>query len=551
MLTHCAPSFVCTTGLANGDWFTTRVSAVGMFACVYPLVSGDAALQAELRSLFTNLCNDDTPMVRKAAYMHLAPLVCVMSRAHVRTEMIPLVRAVCQDDMDGMRMYAIDGCAGLMRAFTQSNVGGVPVTAAEQQQAANDVRDTVLPLVEALVDDQSWRVRQAVALTFTELLLLGNGTTTAETVKRLLPLYARLLKDKQAEVRQVSCSRLDALAARLLALQTQSASAGVAPAQLQQQTATLLGEHILPLLDGLAVDPIQNVRVSLSATVIALSTVIGKDASVKSLLPLIAVLTKDEYYEVRNHILTRLDLLSAAIGVPGVTMYILPVLIDMSKDAKWRVRHGIISQCGLLAQLLGKVTWQAKMQPLLIASLSDHVYAIREQACLQVGRVVAEFGAKWVVDSKFLTQAFVIYDATTNYLHRMTCLQCCSEICKAQPAPANTNPASPAAIVSPTAVTPQSVLGPQQPPPANLNQLPPLDADLIDKTLLPLLIQACTDDVANVKIAAAKNAALLLQRCSPQSRAPVASKLQPLLSKMTTDTDPDVSHFAKQAIRKL
>lgn len=55
--------------LANGDWFTTRVSATGLFAAAYPLVSDP--LQTELRSLFNNLCNDDTPMVRKAAFTHL------------------------------------------------------------------------------------------------------------------------------------------------------------------------------------------------------------------------------------------------------------------------------------------------------------------------------------------------------------------------------------------------------------------------------------------------------------------------------------------------
>jgi len=102
--------------LANGDWFTTRVSATGLFAAAYPVreqacqpaqpargravemgrsqaaATGDSdrrwsavvcchvaaraqlvsdPLQTELRSLFNNLCNDDTPMVRKAAFTHL------------------------------------------------------------------------------------------------------------------------------------------------------------------------------------------------------------------------------------------------------------------------------------------------------------------------------------------------------------------------------------------------------------------------------------------------------------------------------------------------
>merc|ERR1711971_359328 len=51
--------------LSGGDWFTSRTSACGLFACCYPRVS--AAVKSELRVLFRNLCQDDTPMVRRAA----------------------------------------------------------------------------------------------------------------------------------------------------------------------------------------------------------------------------------------------------------------------------------------------------------------------------------------------------------------------------------------------------------------------------------------------------------------------------------------------------
>ena len=57
----------------SGDWFTTRVSACGLFSCCYGGCLD--AVQAELRSLFNNLCNDDTPMVRKAAFLALGVTV--------------------------------------------------------------------------------------------------------------------------------------------------------------------------------------------------------------------------------------------------------------------------------------------------------------------------------------------------------------------------------------------------------------------------------------------------------------------------------------------
>eukprot|EP00096_Caligus_rogercresseyi_P006517 TRINITY_DN229_c1_g1_i3.p1 TRINITY_DN229_c1_g1~~TRINITY_DN229_c1_g1_i3.p1 ORF type:complete len:204 (-),score=80.77 TRINITY_DN229_c1_g1_i3:3-614(-) len=51
--------------LAVGEWFTSRTSACGLFAVCYSRSS--ATIKAELRSLFRTLCQDDTPMVRRAA----------------------------------------------------------------------------------------------------------------------------------------------------------------------------------------------------------------------------------------------------------------------------------------------------------------------------------------------------------------------------------------------------------------------------------------------------------------------------------------------------
>ena len=50
--------------LSAGDWFTSRTSACGLFA---PIYAKSGPSQEELRKLFAQLCQDDTPMVRRAA----------------------------------------------------------------------------------------------------------------------------------------------------------------------------------------------------------------------------------------------------------------------------------------------------------------------------------------------------------------------------------------------------------------------------------------------------------------------------------------------------
>ena len=58
--------------LATGEWFTARVSACGLFACALEKVSSNGnggeeekKMIAQLRSLFGQLCDDETPMVRE------------------------------------------------------------------------------------------------------------------------------------------------------------------------------------------------------------------------------------------------------------------------------------------------------------------------------------------------------------------------------------------------------------------------------------------------------------------------------------------------------
>ena len=47
--------------LATGEWFTSRISACGLFAGAYARTTGSQ--RADLRQLYGLLCRDETPMV--------------------------------------------------------------------------------------------------------------------------------------------------------------------------------------------------------------------------------------------------------------------------------------------------------------------------------------------------------------------------------------------------------------------------------------------------------------------------------------------------------
>lgn len=447
--------------LANGDWFTTRVSACGLLTASYPLVN--ETLQAELRELSNNLCNDDTPMVRKAAYQQLGSFACVVEKQYFKSDILNIVKQISQDDMDLMRIFTIDCCATIA-----SHVDPM------------DFQISVLPIIEGLQDDASWRVRKALAEK-TPSLCESLGEVTAR--KRLLPLFAKLLKDKEAEVRASACSVMG---------------------EVGRHCRGGVEEFIVPCLEALANDQVPNVRVALSKSIMGMTEPLGKDAASTILLPLIQQLTKDENHEVKNNVIDQLDVLAEAVGPSGgLVTSLVPALVELSKDNKWRVRQAIINKSSMLAKHLGPKVFEKKLQHVVVLSLSDHVFSIRENCCEQMGLIVAQYGGKWAAE-KFFHPAFAIYDKTANYLHRMTCLLLITHVA------------------------------------------PHCASDVVEKHLLPLVMNACTDDVANVRIAASKTMMDVIPKLET-SQAKSAT-IKPALELLVDDEDQDVRYFAGLAL---
>jgi serine/threonine-protein phosphatase 2A regulatory subunit A len=78
--------------LAEGDWFTSRSSACGLFAVVYPRLSPSS--KEQMRTLFRNLARDDTPMVRRAAAQRLGELAKVVELDYIKSAADPNGRGV-------------------------------------------------------------------------------------------------------------------------------------------------------------------------------------------------------------------------------------------------------------------------------------------------------------------------------------------------------------------------------------------------------------------------------------------------------------------------
>lgn len=83
--------------LAAGEWFTARVSSCGLFHTAYP--SAPETLKTELRTTYSQLCQDDMPMVRRSAATNLGKFAATVEAAHLKADILSIFEDLTQDGM--------------------------------------------------------------------------------------------------------------------------------------------------------------------------------------------------------------------------------------------------------------------------------------------------------------------------------------------------------------------------------------------------------------------------------------------------------------------
>lgn len=81
--------------LSTCEWFTGRVSACSLFFHAYPRAN---AQKERLRKKFIELCQEDTPMIRRVCAAKLGYFATTLEKQHVIQELLPIFRQLSQDD---------------------------------------------------------------------------------------------------------------------------------------------------------------------------------------------------------------------------------------------------------------------------------------------------------------------------------------------------------------------------------------------------------------------------------------------------------------------
>ncbi|KAJ5740423.1 hypothetical protein N7493_000295 [Penicillium malachiteum] len=364
--------------LSKADWFTSKVSATGLFCTPYRKAT--PATQQILRQHFGALVHDETPMVRRQAANNLAKFVKEMQTPVVIDEMIPLFQYLAGDDQDSVRLLTVD----ILIAIAEE----IP----KEQQPSHGV---LLTSLRNLFEDKSWRVRYMVADRFEKI---AKAVHEEVITRDMVPAFVKLLKDTEAEVRTAIAGQIPGFCSLI-------------------DRDTLLNE-IMTSVEDLVSDQSQHVRAALGTQISGLAPILGKEETIAHLLPMFLSMLKDDFPDVRLHIISKLEQVNKVIGIDLLSQSLLPAIVQLAEDKQWRVRLAIIEYIPLLASQLGVKFFDEQLSDLCMGWLGDTVFSIREAATQNLKKLTEVFGVEWSKES--IIPKVVAMGQHPNYLYRMT-----------------------------------------------------------------------------------------------------------------------------------
>lgn len=173
------------TRLSSDLGWASRVSACGLFSIVY---TAKHQQFAAAKLLFAKLCEDDMPMVRRAAAAIIGEIAGKNDPTVIEEDLMPLFLKLIADEQDNVRPLAVKAAVVFSTVLGSAKTKALLMT----------------PLIAA-AKDRSWKVRHVVAEIFEDLQSrLGADLTRTD----LCPLLVRLLRDQEKEVRMIAVEQL-------------------------------------------------------------------------------------------------------------------------------------------------------------------------------------------------------------------------------------------------------------------------------------------------------------------------------------------------------
>lgn len=496
--------------MATKTEFTTRVSACALFGTVYKIHSKAAASPAtadeyanvrkELCQTYLTICNDDTPMVRRASANKIHDFVKELELEDMMGSVFldAYKNLANEETQDSIRVNIVHTTIEMAKKI---RAGAPP----DEQDGLNN--EHTYPVIQAACVDRSWRVKLTVAKNLDKLIQHFGPDITSSTLK---DEFFRLLKDPEQEVRKEAVKIIEPC---LKITWDKIEFAKLMDGGILQEIVKCMSNE-----GHLLTDSAQPVRAALAHVMGPVVEKAGKDLTARKLLPTIVELMKDEFHDVRLNIVSHAGTICDVLGTDTFMTSCLHTIQTLIMDNHWRIRRNVVEQVPKLGKMFGVEMYQQKLEALFISSLKDSVFSVRKEALEQLKQMADHFGPQWTAEH-LLPKILDLYGGAgnnqTGYANRVTTLQALPKLWES--------------------LSSESAVG----------------------TGIVLVLKALKDSVPNVRFCACKVLIDLLSMkqadnaAAKAAHADLISKVKPALlqGELQNDSDSDVQYYAQQALK--
>jgi len=365
--------------LSKSEWHTQKSSACCLFSTVYPRVNDEK--KNILRSLFIDLCKDETPMVRRFASSNLKNFVKKIEKSHVIDQMLQHFIELSKDEQDSVRLLCIENCVSFGEIL-----------------GLEENEKHIKPIILLCASDLAWRVRYMVASFYQTLVNILGGDTSPE----IISAYVFLLKDMEPEVRCAATGSISGFCGRL-------------------KIETILTD-ILPCIENLVTDDSSFVRAALAKNIGGLSPILGLEHTSTHLIGHYLTLLKDDFSEVRLNLLSHLSNITDIMKNEQISQTLLNALESLLQDKNWRTRLAAVEHLSIIASEMGvNLFKETKLSDLCFSLLGDNVLAIRSAGIENLKSLTDIFGVEWAKEN--IVPKIIEMSKHTIYTYRMTTLK--------------------------------------------------------------------------------------------------------------------------------
>ena len=322
--------------LYNSEDINQKKSAMNLLIFLYKDLNSNNKTVA--LNYFDKFLVDNNISVKKELLNEITEISLELSIDYIKK----MINVILKDKNDSMRIDIVNIMMGI-----------------RNHKNINEFIETIYDLIPKLSEDTNWRVRLTVSDKLNDFLNFPNIDNNFKKIST--NIFAKLLEDPEAEIRNICCLRLVEI------------------------TKTLKEENnfdkILQNLRKLEKDQKNFVNGALASNVLKICELIGPKKTNDYIFPIFLTLIKDENIEIRMSLINNLSELNKVIEINNIIESIMPPIKEISANKSWRVRIQIMEIVPVLAKLFNQHLFMTNIFPICITSLMDSVFSIREASC--------------------------------------------------------------------------------------------------------------------------------------------------------------------------